>query len=321
MSLPGIQSCSGENDDMHEDASEYGSETYSQLISATKAYPSSYAQTASRQGTITRLTYETKDYVSGSLLERQNAAMVYIPYGYDENTRYNVVYLIHGHYGNETTFLTVDDGLLKNVLDNMIQHGDIDPLIVVTPTYNYGSPTSDYVSADPYCKALPLELQNDLIPLVESRYGTFAQDTTLEDLKASRDHRAIGGFSMGGVTTWYAFDETLQLFRYFLPMSGDCWSLGAFAGMSRPAETSEYLSGRVKAQGFSGKDFYIWAASGTGDSAYSETLNQVRGMNEYGSPFTISSLTFHQKDGARHEYIPMVEYIYNALQFFFPTDE
>ena len=30
-------------------------------------------------------------------------------------------------------------------------------------------------------------------------------------------------------------------------------------------------------------------------------------------------MSFHEKDGARHEYRPTVEYIYNALPFFFPN--
>lgn len=47
---------------------------------------------------------------------------------------------------------------------------------------------------------------------------------------------------MGAVTTWYAFDETLNAFRYFMPVSGDCWSLGRFAGMNRPDDTAAYLA-------------------------------------------------------------------------------
>ena len=123
---------------------------------------------------------------------------------------------------------------------------------------------------------------------------------------------------MGAVTTWYALDETLALFHWFLPMSGDSWSLGPFAGMNRPAETSRFLAERIRRQGFGPRDFYIWAASGTGDSAYRETLDQIEGMASAGDLFDLQNLTFHEKDGARHAYRPMVEYLYNALPFFFP---
>lgn len=296
---------------------------YSDFISKTVAYPDNYAQAASHQGTVMEITYNTRDYVSGSNATRTNNAYVYLPYGYDESgsTCYNILYLVHGHYGDASTFLNVENGLLRNVLDHMIENHDIDPIIVVTPTYNYEQPTPNYVDADPYCRAFPQELEHDLMPLVESRYHTFAKRTGTRpapaDLQASRDHRAIGGFSMGGVTTWYALDETLAFFHWFLPMSGDCWSLGAFAGMNRPQATTDYLINRIRQQGFGPDDFYIWAASGTSDSAYGETLNQVRSMAE-NSFFTLQNLTFHEKDGARHEYRPMVEYIYNALPFFFP---
>ena len=77
-----------------------------------------------------------------------------------------------------------------------------------------------------------------LIPLVESRYRTYTQQTDLEGLQASRNHRAIGGFSMGAVTTWYALEYTLDYFKYFLPISSDGWSLGRFAGMNYPDETA-----------------------------------------------------------------------------------
>lgn len=35
--------------------------------------------------------------------------------------------------------------------------------------------------------------------------------------------------------------------------------------------------------------------------------------------FTLQNMTFHEKDGAQHEYRPTIEYIYNALPFFFPS--
>lgn len=293
---------------------------YAGLISTTQPYPGQYAQPSDRQGTLTELTYTTRDYADATGTERTNNAYVYLPYGYDDSgaTRYNIVYLIHGHYGDASTFLTTGNGLLKNVLDHMIADEVIDPVIVVTPTYNYGEPTANYVDADKYCRALPQELQHDLMPLVESRYHTYAPAADSAGLAASRSHRAIGGFSMGGVTTWYALDETATFFGWYLPMSGDCWSLGAFAGMSRPRQTADYLEQRIRQQGLGAADFYIWAASGTSDSAYRETLDQIEGMAQ-GSFFNLGNMSFHQKQGARHEYVPMVEYIYNALPFFFPT--
>ena len=295
--------------------------SYNQLITKTQSYLSAYAEEAEHRGRIERIDYDTRDYAEGTGRTRTNTAYVYLPYGYDENTaqRYNVIYLVHGHYGTAATTFEEADGLQRKVLDHMMENGDCAPTIVVSPSYNYGQPTPNYVDADPYCRALPTELVNDLIPLLETRYRTYLTSPDAAGIEASRSHRAIGGFSMGGVTTWYALAETFSAFKYYLPMSGDCWSLGAFAGMNRPEATANYLADIIRQSPYAA-DFYIWAASGTSDSAYSEILPQVRGMAQLTDIFGLGHMTFHEKDGARHEFLPTVEYIYNALPFFFPSE-
>ena len=90
--------------------------------------------------------------------------------------------------------------------------------------------------------------------------------------------------------------------------------------MNRPEATANYLAGIVRQSPYAG-DFYIWAASGTSDSAYSEILLQVRGMAQLTDIFGLDHMTFHEKYGARHEFRPTVEYIYNALPVFFPSNE
>lgn len=292
---------------------------YPTLINKTKPYPMSYEEEAKHRGHVEQIDYDTYDYAEGTNRARTNTAYVYIPYGYNDNMnqRYDVVYLVHGHYGTASTTFEAEGGLQRKVLDHMIENRDIAPTIVVSPSYNYGQPTSNYVDADPYCKALPYELINDLIPLVETRYRTYLASPDEEGIIASRSHRAIGGFSMGGVTTWYALAETFSAFKYYLPISGDCWSLGSFAGMNRPSETANYLADIIRQSPFA-HDFYIWAASGTSDSAYNEILLQVRGMAQLTDIFDLYNMTFHEKDGARHEFRPTPEYVYNALPFFFP---
>ena len=296
---------------------------YAGLINKTYPVPASYGQEAEHRGEVVRVDYQTRDYAESTGAARTNTAYVYLPYGYDENTdqRYNVLYFVHGHYGTASTTFEAENGLLRKLLDHMTANGDMAPTIVVSPSYNYGEPTPNYVDADPYCEALPQELVNDLIPVVESRYRTYAESTDVAGLEASRAHRAIGGFSMGSVTTWYALEHTLDFFKYFMPVSADCWSLGEFAGMNRPMETAEYLAGIIRQSPYAGTGFYIWAASGTNDSAYRETLVQIEAMAQLTDVFPLSNLTFHEKDGARHEFRPIAEYLYNALPFFFPNGQ
>ena len=65
-------------------------------------------------------------------------AWVYLPYGYSEETQYNVFYLSHGGWSNETTIMGTDENpsSFKYVIDHAIEDGKINPLILVMPTYN-----------------------------------------------------------------------------------------------------------------------------------------------------------------------------------------
>ena len=150
MMTASMLSCSGSAEPLPEPSADgNAAENYTQLISKTRAYPTSYEQEADKRGAVVTIDYDTRDYADGTNSARTNTASVYLPYGYDTDTdrKYNVLYLVHGHYGTSSTYLAADGGLLRKVLDQMIQYGDIDPLIVVTPSYNYGSPTSSYVDA------------------------------------------------------------------------------------------------------------------------------------------------------------------------------
>ena len=292
-----------------------------ELINRTQTVPDGYEKEAVQRGSVVRIDYDTHDYADGTGATRTNTAYVYLPYGYEDNTeqKYNVLYFVHGHYGTAATTFEDANGLVRKLLDHMVANRDMAPTIVVSPSYNYGEPTASYVDADKYCEALPQELVNDLIPIVEGRYRTYTETTDAAGLEAARAHRAIGGFSMGGVTTWYALEHEFNYFRYFMPISGDCWSLGSFAGMNRPNETAEYLANIVRTSHHA-SDFHIWAASGTNDSAYGETLVQVQAMARLTDVFDTSHLTFHEQEGARHEFRPIAEYLYNALPSFFPAD-
>ena len=124
---------------------------------------------------------------------------------------------------------------------------------------------------------------------------------------------------MGAVTTWYALECTLDYFKYFMPISSDGWSLGRFAGMDYPDETAAHLADIIRSSSSSGNDFYIWACSGTDDVAYDRIWTQVQAMAQITDVFDVNHLTFHEQEGARHEFRFLAEYLYNALPFIFPN--
>lgn len=298
-----------------------GSSDYTELLNKTRPVPAEYNQESVLKGNVVQIDYNTKNYVEGTGEVRKNTAYVYLPYGYDEVSEqpYNVFYFVHGHGETAISFFQNENSLLCKLLDHMMENRDMAPTLIVSTSYVYGTPVDYYPDADPYCEALPQELVNDLIPLIESRYHTYTENTDVAGITVSRKHRAIGGFSMGAVTVWYALEHALDCFKYFMPISSDGWSLGRFSGMTNPNETAEYLANTIRNSAFSKNDFYIWACSGTNDVAYDRIWSQVQAMAQLTDVFSVSNLTFHEQDGARHEFRSLAEYLYNVLPFMFPN--
>lgn len=279
--------------------------------------PQGYENPAEQQGRLEKLTYDTWESFTYKQKTQKltKEAWVYIPYGYSEDEKYNVFYLSHGGWSNETSLMGTDEAprVFKNIIDNAIQDGKIKPLIIVLPTYNNTSEedSGDYSLAIRLTNNFHNELVNDLIPAVESRYSTYAEDTTPEGLKKSRDHRGFGGFSMGSVNTWNTFRYCLDYFRYFMPMSGS-YSLDG-----------QYMADLVTEQGYTSKDFFIFAASGTNDFAYSAFKAQIMAMaDNSGGMFKLANneadgnMSFLEREGYSHDGKASDEYTYNGLRFF-----
>ena len=156
--------------------------------------PDGYDTLASEQGTLVKLTYDTWESFTYEEHTQKltKDAWVYLPYGYSDKEKYNVFYLSHGGWSNETSLMGTDTDphTFKHVIDHAIQDGKIKPLIIVLPTYNNTSEedSGDYSLAIQLTDQFHNELVNDLIPAVESKYSTYAENTTPEGLKASRDH-------------------------------------------------------------------------------------------------------------------------------------
>ena len=283
--------------------------------------PEDYFEPATEQGSVERLEYQTYESMSyeDRTIRLTKTAYVYLPYGYSEKMRYNILYLMHGGWSNETTYLGTpeDPHELKNVIDHAIQDGRMLPVIVVCPTYNN---TSLEDSAD-YGLALRLtdhyhnELVNDLIPAVEGKYSTYAGGTSEQELKESRSHRAFAGFSMGSVTTWHTFQYCLDYFRYFLPSSGNLTSDGA------------YMEQLVTDAGYGPEDFFIYVMSGTEDFAYAAFTDQIQAMLDApGGIFTEAdngnsgNLAYRLQEGNAHDGNAAMQYIYNGLIWLWTED-
>ena len=276
--------------------------------------PRDYYSESDQPGTLTEFEYDTYESMTydqeDTVLHKR--AIVYLPYGYSEDMEYNVFYLMHGGWSDETTYLGTpgQPNIFKNVLDNAIADGKILPMIVVCPTYNNESNTdsSNYSLALQLTENYHNELVNDLIPAIEGTYSTYAKDTTPEGLSASRDHRAFCGFSMGSVATWRTFQYCLDYFRYFMQSSGSLTSDG------------EYMADIVRDSGHDWNDFFIFAASGTDDFAYSSFKAQIGAMADvedgtfrYADNEREGNLYFLEQEGGVHSGEYAMEYFYNGL--------
>ncbi len=207
----------------------------------------------------------------------------------------------------------------QNLFDNLIERGDIPPLIIVSATFYNENSSRDFGSSIQEFREFHRDFETHLMPTVEGQYHTYAVSTSPEDLAASRDHRAFGGFSLGSVTTWLQFCYDYDYIRWFLPMSGSCWYYGTY-GDFRFEENVDFIEQLVKDEDLAERGYFIYHAVGTQDAVKSQSVNMADEMLHRPDTFTPDHYVFYQKDGGYHDFNAVLEYLYNALPLFFRED-
>ena len=293
---------------------------------AFQQIPAAYFNRVENGGKVMSIQYETKNYTGGKE-KYEKTALVYLPAGYDKedkDTCYNVFYWMHGGGGDEKELLKglMEDSDGKNLLDNMIANGDLEPCIVVTPSYN-----NQYNGdAGACCNYFWEELVNDLIPAVEGEYNTYCKSTSRSGIRASRLHRGFGGFSMGSACTWWVFENALKEVGYFLPVAGDSWSLGQGAGGYNPDGAAGHLAEVVADYGYNWEDFYIYCGVGSNDNMAGPNMKpMINSMKkeEFGDAFKWAenfrdgNCYFIEYQGGWHAYDTVYRVMYNGLPKFF----
>ena len=291
-----------------------------------KAVPEQYMESTNQQGKVVRFDYVTNTYDSQNRVMKKYA-YVYIPYGYETSTEcYDVVYAMHGHTGDVTSFPGELDDLsdIKNEIDHLIENKEMKPMLMVFASYyhdNIDMDTDDYDAS--LTEAFGKELQNDLLPQFEHAYRTYASSTSEADLIASRDHRIFLGFSMGAVTTWYRMMDSMRYFRYYVPFSGSLyWGNRTMVnqyGHDNPSWTAQVLDTAITAQGYTAEDFYVLALTGTKDFAYRTVNMQIEDMKQHSDIFHYDSdevngnFTLLLAENEEHDYHAKRLYIFNVL--------
>jgi enterochelin esterase family protein len=167
---------------------------------------------------------------------------VYTPPGYEKGTqKYPVLYLLHGNGQIESSWTWT--GHANVIMDNLIADGKAKPMIVVMP---YGHIPRE-IKPDPAGPADPMAIEKELLtevrPLVESKYRVLAD----------RDHRAIGGLSMGAAQSLSIGLHNLDQFAYIAAFSG-----GGNAAEWKKAD-SDVLNRKLKV---------LWLGCGNEDAAF-----------------------------------------------------
>jgi len=131
-----------------------------------------------------------------------NFLAVYTPHGYDphRSTPYPTLYLSPGSGLNEVDWSTQGDA--ANILDNLINHHQIRPMVVVMtttdcPGNNCGGTTSP--------SAYDRDVLQAVIPYVQAHY----------DVSREPSQRAFAGFSAGGWATGSLLVDATSRFGYY----------------------------------------------------------------------------------------------------------
>ena len=283
--------------------------------------PAEYLETCDRQGRVEKVRYT----VSTDEGKQVKIATVYLPQGYDESgEKYNVLYLLHAASGKPQNYLDPDkETSFRNLLDHMIADGVLEPLIVVAATYY---PTEGFMKFMPLemqvaaISDFPEELVTLVIPAVESGYRTFAESTDQAGIEASRSHRGVAGFSLGGVATWNVFQKEMRCFRWFLPISEASWSdeEGGTSGIWDSDVSAQVLYEAVLEQGFGKDDFRLFVATGTDDEAFDISTSQMVSLLEYADIFMPGDNTScSMMAGGTHTITAVYTYLYHIMPALF----
>ena len=273
---------------------------------------SSVLAASTLEGTIQEISY--KQAYEGTTYEKE--ALVYVPASYTPGVPANIVYLTHGWWGSA-------DGLAEGVapsVDQLTSEGAIAPTLVVFATYypDRSFATDDYEDDYALNRFFATTEIDTLIAAVESRYTTYARgDTSDESLRASRRHRAFGGFSMGATTTWDVFALRPQYFYGYMPMAGESW-IGRDEDADS-AQIAQLVTAGAERAHYGPQDFRILASVGSLDPALGDMSPQLAQLRaDYPDLMTDDSLQMWIDEGESHSMASVGNQVAHDLPLLFP---
>ena len=209
-------------------------------------------------GTLSRVWYDSPT------LGQQRRMTIYLPPTYDGKKRFPVMYLLHGHGGDETAWS--DLGRTSQIMDNLIAEGKCVPMIVVMPN---GNPTCNAAPGwwhegmytpdgnafnQRGAKSTMEESFMDIVNFVDSHYQTIQK----------RSARAVTGLSMGGGHTFGISRLYPQVFDYYGLQSAACRMPKELIPNTPNSMLNDDFDGQM-ARLFASKPKLFWIAIGKDD--------------------------------------------------------
>ena len=186
---------------------------------------------AKTHGTVSHPWYDS------AILGYSRRLTVYTPYGYENNPKkkYPVLYLLHGAGGDEEAWISM--GRTAQILDNLIEKGLAEPMIVVMPNGNPGQQAARTLNipeksinwrSEENRNAYVKSLCTEIVPFIEKNFRAIPKPAS----------RAIAGLSMGGGHTIAASNLYPEMFDYICPLSA--------AGSATPEQVAALKKAGVK---------------------------------------------------------------------------
>ena len=197
---------------------------------------------ANHRGTVSHPWYDSK------ILGLNRRLTVYTPYGYENNPKkkYPVLYLLHGAGGDEEAWTSM--GRAAQILDNLIEKGLAEPMIVVMPNGNGNQQAAGTLNLpvkqqqfdrnamqnmseaerSRMMNGYVMSLCEEIVPFIEKNFRAIAKP----------EARAIAGLSMGGGHTITASNLYPEMFDYICPLSA--------AGSATPEQVATLKKAGVK---------------------------------------------------------------------------
>lgn len=217
---------------------------------------------------------------------------IYLPYGYTDENKYDIFYFKMGTNNTGRQFFTFNGQTshFEYVLDNLIAKNIIKPCIVVA--INGERPGGSW---------LPINAEG-LIYYVEGKYSTYMEKTKAKVIE-SASHRALGGWSLGSIEarTLLVNDKKNDFYKFF-----NWYDI-------QSGYNSKNMD-KISAVPFVG------CAAGSSDDGgcitFTKNCASIFSKNE-----SLNKNVAQIVAGYKHYIKYQLNYFYNAIQYFFPSNK